>query len=725
MKKLFTLLTLLVFIGGGKLWGTSYIPTTCKKILQTTNLVVASATSGGSAEVNAAITDGWCVIASSGWGSKTVETDTDFGTSGSSSAYCLQVKTDGSVFNKNKRVIHFLVTNITGVKALGEKNTTKGFQIGATEYIDGTTDENTTMNVVAGNVAETYLNPVSYTTLDPTKTYIISIFASKTDNFLYGVRFITKNLKDATPISSTVTAAAINTTALSASDLTTLNSNGSVTVSGGVGSAPTMSFTVRSTATYSDESTTYVDETKEVTATDNTTTWDASATFYGNTFTIKTGKVSVVSTEYSIEAVKVNGVALSDADLTTLNAAGNTVTIGKSFFFAPKVAFTKKTVTTYSDSSVNTERETETVDGVVDGDNFKATVTLNAVNYVVKTGTTDASSFKYADYRLTTGQTFKAGDVVSAMQGTSEMAQLTVGVSGGNDFKAAVAEGSIAGYTAMTPGNEQNGTESSGTVYYIKTAVAGKVEIGVALNSGRNFYIKEDGTSLSGFDGITVDTKYTGTYTFDVKSGSTYTIYCTGSKLGFYGFSYYDPSATITITPAKTYTTYVTPCALDFTGLDLKAYVATAATTASVTLDEVTTVPAGTPLVLKKGSAASYDVPVIASASAPGTNLLKAGDGTTSIGGGGKYDYILKDGKFYHASAGTVAVGKAYLHLDDVPADPPAPVLNFVFGDVTGIADVRSKMEDVRGDFFDLQGRKVAQPTKGLYIVNGKKIVIK
>ena len=27
--------------------------------------------------------------------------------------------------------------------------------------------------------------------------------------------------------------------------------------------------------------------------------------------------------------------------------------------------------------------------------------------------------------------------------------------------------------------------------------------------------------------------------------------------------------------------------------------------------------------------------------------------------------------------------------------------------------------------FFDLQGRRVAQPTKGLYIVNGKKIVVR
>ena len=27
-------------------------------------------------------------------------------------------------------------------------------------------------------------------------------------------------------------------------------------------------------------------------------------------------------------------------------------------------------------------------------------------------------------------------------------------------------------------------------------------------------------------------------------------------------------------------------------------------------------------------------------------------------------------------------------------------------------------------DLFDLQGRRVAQPTKGLYIVNGKKVAI-
>ena len=43
----------------------------------------------------------------------------------------------------------------------------------------------------------------------------------------------------------------------------------------------------------------------------------------------------------------------------------------------------------------------------------------------------------------------------------------------------------------------------------------------------------------------------------------------------------------------------------------------------------------------------------------------------------------------------------------------------------TGIADVRSKMADVRGEIYDLQGRRIAQPTKGLYIINGKKVVIR
>ena len=53
-------------------------------------------------------------------------------------------------------------------------------------------------------------------------------------------------------------------------------------------------------------------------------------------------------------------------------------------------------------------------------------------------------------------------------------------------------------------------------------------------------------------------------------------------------------------------------------------------------------------------------------------------------------------------------------------------VVSFYFNDGTpsGIVDVRSNMKVDRGNYYDLQGRRIVQPTKGLYIVNGKKVVI-
>ena len=53
----------------------------------------------------------------------------------------------------------------------------------------------------------------------------------------------------------------------------------------------------------------------------------------------------------------------------------------------------------------------------------------------------------------------------------------------------------------------------------------------------------------------------------------------------------------------------------------------------------------------------------------------------------------------------------------------PAPSVA-IEGDATGISEVRSMTEDGKNDIYDLQGRKVQNPGKGLYIVNGKKIII-
>ena len=214
------------------------------------------------------------------------------------------------------------------------------------------------------------------------------------------------------------------------------------------------------------------------------------------------------------------------------------------------------------------------------------------------------------------------------------------------------------------------------------------------------------------------------TYTY---SGVTGTLDIIDTKGGFYpsGISVLYPALPVTITPAYDKTTYITPKALDFSGVaGLIAYVATDAKTAGVTMTKVTTVPAGTPLLLVGTANTDYNVPVIASASAPATNYLQQGDGTT-VFNGSTYDYILgSDGKFHQISSGTVATTKAYLHLASAPAG--ARELSIIFDDeTTGVNEVRGQKEVVRGDFFDLQGRKVAQPTKGLYIVNGKKVIVK
>ena len=44
----------------------------------------------------------------------------------------------------------------------------------------------------------------------------------------------------------------------------------------------------------------------------------------------------------------------------------------------------------------------------------------------------------------------------------------------------------------------------------------------------------------------------------------------------------------------------------------------------------------------------------------------------------------------------------------------------------TAIRSVASAIPEVSSDLYDLQGRRLnAQPTKGVYIQNGKKVVIK
>lgn len=175
------------------------------------------------------------------------------------------------------------------------------------------------------------------------------------------------------------------------------------------------------------------------------------------------------------------------------------------------------------------------------------------------------------------------------------------------------------------------------------------------------------------------------------------------------------------------YATYVSDVDLNYDGVSgLTAYKASVSGE-RVILTPVTAVPAGAGVVLK-GDAGTYYVPVIASASTLDGNALVRGTGdpVETDAGEGKTNYVLSTDDsdanvgFYWANNETVPANRAYLQTT-----ASSSRLIIVFEDeATGISTVQSAGFMVDG-YYDLQGRRVAQPTKGLYIQNGKKVFIK
>ena len=148
-------------------------------------------------------------------------------------------------------------------------------------------------------------------------------------------------------------------------------------------------------------------------------------------------------------------------------------------------------------------------------------------------------------YAMTEGEAHAFGDKVSSVANCS----LTFGdVDNPGDspaFSGAEADTNLTeqGWGFYTKGNGQNGNKPGGTVYVLKPTIAGSMTVAVVLNADKAFHVSEDGTDLADYAGIKVDDKYYGTYSFTVKAGSTYKVWCDGSKLGFYGFELSDASS--------------------------------------------------------------------------------------------------------------------------------------------------------------------------------------
>ena len=114
--------------------------------------------------------------------------------------------------------------------------------------------------------------------------------------------------------------------------------------------------------------------------------------------------------------------------------------------------------------------------------------------------------------------------------------------------------------------------------------------------------------------------------------------------------------------------------------------------------------------------------------------MLSGSDEAATTTGGGKYYMLSLDkngenvGFYYGAAKGgafTNGAHKAYLVVPDATAGAKSFYL-FSEAETTGIGSVQSTMfNDGRMEIFNLNGQRVSTPQRGIYIVNGKKVLVK
>ena len=202
-----------------------------------------------------------------------------------------------------------------------------------------------------------------------------------------------------------------------------------------------------------------------------------------------------------------------------------------------------------------------------------------------------------------------------------------------------------------------------------------------------------------------VSTKFVHLNTFKAPDGGTFT-----------DFLVYAAKTNVAVGDAG-YTTFSSIMNVDLTGVT--GYAAKY-DGSKIVLTEITAAPAGEGIIVKAAEG-NHSLTNIESAAAIDNDLLVS-DG--SVKGDGSTIFALANGKkgvgFYLVKSGDVIpAGKAYLK-------DPASARSFIgFGsETTGISEVATKVA-ADSKYYDLQGRTVAQPAKGLYIVNGKKMLVK
>lgn len=311
--------------------------------------------------------------------------------------------------------------------------------------------------------------------------------------------------------------------------------------------------------------------------------------------------------------------------------------------------------------------------------------------------------------------------------------------------RAAVAVNASNGIIPETAGVYEFAIYGANGNYSIYDETSGKEGYLYAASSGSNYLKTQNAYSSNGRWDFTINAD--GVATIIAKGDNShnwmrynsnseiFSCYTSSSELkDIYLFEKDDeatPTANVTFASSG-YASYCSPLALNLTPAeDYAAYAVTATSGTTVTFTKITgAVLPKTPFILygKSLSGETISLPIANGETTDVEDNMLRGTLTptpiTTVEG----DYTnfgLSGGEFKKIASGTIPANKAYLPVLTSSLSSEARLTIVLNDGTTGVNDVRGNVKEISDSIFDLQGRKVSKPTKGLYIMNGKKVFVK
>lgn len=463
------------------------------------------------------------------------------------------------------------------------------------------------------------------------------------------------------------------------------------------------------------------------TATITKTGLDASKTYIVD---IEGGWKSTSTSDGNKQDMVVYAVKFAAPESTTPTIAASDVNITEDATDAGEIAFSldKKETSGTVTAAEKVEADWLTLGAVGEGTvPFTATANTGAVARtatVTLTYTYNTSETVTKDVTITQEADVKGTAIIKAELTSNTAATVTGSIGGTANVSVQNTKDADDGYKFGGEGNSigitlESGNFRAGDIINIYTTTAGAQGTIAIYDTDKSTILYNTGTKGNKGDN---------TFTLPAAVNNKNTIYiCRTASNTWNGYVKYievsRPNAVVTLN-ASGYATYSK--ATDFTFEGAKAYkMALNESAKTIAGTEVSgKIAAGEGILLKGEANAPVAIMETTGAAALVDNDLKGStksDG--SLADKPTYCYVLSGDTFKKFTGGTLTANKAFFAASGDLAGH-ALTMTFDDGETTAIKAVEAKKVE-NGVFYNLAGQQVAQPTKGLYIVNGRKVIVK